>query len=360
MIKILHSELQSNIGGIEAFLLNLTRSMDMTNIHFDMVMRGNNSYLENELSKLGVTIYKVPSNPFQYSRFIKKLLKQNNYDFVHVHKNSAANILLPVLVKKYSNAKLIVHSHNTSPSGGTKAAIILHILNKDRLYRLSDYCFACSDTAAEWMFGNNYQEKNIKIIKNGIITQDYVYNPALRDEMRHQLGLEDKFVVGHVGAFREQKNHKFLLDMFAQLAIPNAELVLVGDGPLKGKIKTQAQKLGIVNRVKFLGSRNDVNKLLQAFDLFVMPSLWEGLGIAAIEAQTSGLNTIVSDNFPAEIKITNQVRILPLKKSVWVNEIETMSKNKPEHFNVISEIQSAGYDMVKSAKKVRKIYESKN
>lgn len=356
MIKVLHSELQSNIGGIESFLLNLTKSMDMTNIHFDMLMRGNNPYLENELKGFGVTIYKVPTNPLQYSKFIKKLLKENNYDFVHVHKNSAANILLPVMVKKYSHAKLIVHSHNTSPSSGSKITIVLHKFNRKKLCQLSDFCFACSDTAAEWMFGKDYQNKDVKIIKNGIIAQDYVYNPEVRIKMREQLGLTGKFVIGHVGAFREQKNHKFLLEVFSKLDDPDAELVLVGDGPLRGEVKAQAKKLGIINRIKFLGSRNDVNRLLQAFDVFVMPSLWEGLSIATIEAQASDLPLLLSDQVSKLTKITTNVEFIPLNdEAQWVNSIKSV-QNIINRKNNLDEIIKNGYDMQSSSNMLMDFY----
>lgn len=357
MIKVLHSELQANIGGIESFLLNLTKSIDMTNIHFDMLMRGNNQFLEDELKKLGVTIYKVPTNPIQYYRFVKDLLKTNNYNFVHVHKNSAANIVLPLMVKKYTNSKLIVHSHNTNPSGGSKSAVILHKLNRNKLIELSDYRLACSDTAAEWMYGKDYKDKQVKIIKNGIIAKNYLYDPKVRKMMRKQLELEGKFVIGHVGAFREQKNHKFLIDIFSKINIPNAELVLVGDGPLKGKIEDQVKSLKIENKVKFLGSRNDVNNILQAFDIFVMPSLWEGLGIAAIEAQASGLPTLVSPNFPKETKISDLIAYLSLNQpEKWIDYIQNWFDTCHVRKSSLQEINNSGYDMQLSSQIIREIY----
>lgn len=357
MIRVLHSELQSNIGGIESFLLNLTKVIDKTNINFDILMKGNNPFLEKEFKKLGVKIYKVPSNLAQYIRFVKYLLKKNNYNFVYIHKNSAANILLPILVKKYSTAKLIVHSHNTNPSGGSKIAVILHKINRNKLYKLSDYRFACSNLAAKWMFGKDYHNKNVKIIKNGIITQNYVYNPKIRAEIREQLGLKNKFVIGHVGAFREQKNHKFLINVFSKLNISNARLVLVGDGPLKSKIEEQAKELGLSNKIKFLGSRNDVNILLQAFDIFAMPSLWEGLSIAVIEAQASGLNVIASDHLSSESKITDNIKFLPLEESLWVNEIKSVKEVKNTRVDESLKIKYAGYDMSSSAKIIQNILE---
>ncbi|KAA8812056.1 glycosyltransferase [Lactobacillus crispatus] len=359
MIKVLHSELQSNIGGIESFLLNLTKSMDMTNIHFDMLMKGNNPYLENELKGLGVTIYKVPADPLQYSKFVKKLLKENNYDFVYVHKNSAANILLPVMVKKYSHAKLIVHSHNTSPSGGSKIAIVLHKFNRKKLCQLSDYRFACSDTAAEWMFGKDYQSKNVKIIKNGIITQDYVYNPEVRVKTREQLGLKGKFVIGHVGAFREQKNHKFLLKIFSKLDDPNAVLILIGDGVLKPEIQKSVQNMGLADRVLFLGTRHDIANLLQACDVFVMPSLWEGLSVAAIEAQASGLETLLSANVSKEVKVTNLVKFINLSDiNEWETNLRNIAQSSVVRKNVGRKIEVAGFDMKNSAQFLKKIFES--
>lgn len=359
MIRVLHSELQSNIGGIEAFLLNLTKTIDKTNLQFDFFMRGNNPYLENTLKNYGANIYKVPSGMSNYYKFVKSILVKNNYDFVHVHKNSAANIVLPLMVKKYTNAKLIVHSHNTSPSGGSKIAIMLHKINRTKLMQLSDYRFACSDTAAEWMFGHNYKDEQVKIIKNGIIVKDYVYNPEIRNKVRTEMGLEDKFVIGHVGAFREQKNHKFLLKLFSQLNIPNAELVLVGEGPLKNEMKNYAKELGIQDKVLFLGSRNDVSQLLQAFDIFAMPSLWEGLSVATIEAQASGLPTLVSKNVSSNTKITNQLIFVPLQSEVWVKKIREIKKNNQDRPNNSEIINKAGYDMQVSSQIIRNMYMGK-
>lgn len=359
MIRVLHSELQSNIGGIEAFLLNLTKTIDKTNLQFDFLMRGNNPYLENTLKNYGANIYKVPSGITNYYNFVKNILIKNNYDFVHVHKNSAANIILPLMVKKYTNAKLIIHSHNTSPSGGSQIAILLHKINRNRLVKLSNYRLACSDTAAEWMFGNDYKRKNVYIIKNGITVKDYVYNPKIRKEIRTKLNLKDKFVIGHVGAFRKQKNHEFLVDMFSKLEIPNAVLMLIGDGDLKPEIQKKVQRMGLTDRVIFLGIRRDVANLLQACDAFVMPSLWEGLSVAAIEAQASGLNTLLSANVSREVKVTHLVKFINLTNmNEWQTKLREIAERPIIRENVEKEIQIAGFDMNNSAQFLRKIYES--
>ena len=176
------------------------------------------------------------------------------------------------------------------------------------------------------------------------------------NKVRTDLGLTNKFVIGHVGAFREQKNHKFLLDIFSKLNIPNAELMLMGDGDLKTEMVQRAKSLGISNRVLFMGSRNDVADLLQACDVFVMPSLWEGLGIAAIEAQASGLPTLVSNNFPQETQVTNLCKFLSLNTSEeWTKQI-TIAKNVHIRENIYDQIKKSGYDMTMSAKKLRDFY----
>ncbi|GAA3632612.1 glycosyltransferase family 1 protein [Lactobacillus hamsteri] len=359
MIRVLHSELQSNIGGIESFLLNLTKTIDKTNLQFDFLMRGNNSYLETMLKNYGANIYKVPVNVTNYYKFLKDVLIRNHYDFVHVHKNSAANIVLPLMVKKYTNAKLIIHSHNTNPSGGSRIAVLLHKINRNRLIKLSDYRLACSDTAAEWMFGNDYKTKNVYIIKNGIIAKNYVYNPKIRKEIRSKLNIAGKFVIGHVGAFRKQKNHEFLIDLFSKLDIPNAALMLIGDGDLKPGIRKKVQSMGLNKKVIFLGVRYDVADLLQACDVFVMPSLWEGLSVAAIEAQASGLETLLSSSVSKEVGITDLVKFIDLTDmDEWKDELKEIAQSTIVRKNVEKEIQIAGFDMNNSAQFIKKIYES--
>lgn len=356
MLRVLHSELQSNIGGIESFLLNLSRCINMRNIQFDILMNGQNHYLERELSSLGVKVHHVPSGIINYFKYVKRLLKESNYDFVHIHKNSAANPVLSYIVKKYTDAKLIIHSHNTKPNNGSSLGIILHNLNKNKLNKLSDYNLACSNTAAKWMF--NKSCKNVHIVKNGISVQNYMFDLNVRRKYRKELNLNDMFVITNVGAFRKQKNHEFLLDLFAQLNIPNKKLMLVGDGKLKKTLEDRAKNLGIQDKVLFLGSRNDIANLLQASDLFVMPSLWEGLSIAAIEAQTNGLKVLVSTELPKDCKITSNVEFLSLdNKNSWIKEIEKMVNTKVNRKNVAEDIQKAGYDMQVTAEQLERIYE---
>ena len=359
MINVLHSELENNIGGIETFLINLTKSINDKDIHFDFLMRGSNSYIEKEILSTGATIYKVPNNLLKYYFFIKKLLLKKQYDYVHVHKNSSANILLPMMVKKYSNARLIVHSHNTNPSNGSKFVIFLHNFNKKYLIRLSDYRFACSDKAAIWMFGNNYKALDVNIIKNGIIARNYDFNSKIRTKIREYLDIKNDFVIGNIGAFRKQKNHQFLIKMFSKLSIPNKKLVLVGVGPLEEQIKPQVKELGIQNKVLFLGKREDVPDLLQAFDVFVMPSLWEGLSVSAIEAQASGLPLLLSDKVSKLTRLSNDVKFLPLDDlAAWDNSLIKINDNFIRR-STLKTIISQGYDITNSARILTNFYKVK-
>ncbi|WP_457801171.1 glycosyltransferase [Limosilactobacillus reuteri] len=351
MIKILHSEFQSNIGGIETFILNLSRYKD-DNMKFDVLMRGNNPLYEKKLKNLGVTIYKVPEHIVDYILFIKRLLK-NNYDFVHLHKNSAANIILPWLVKKYSNSNLIIHSHNTLPSSGSGALKILHYINRNYLYRMADYHFSCSDLATKWMYGNKKQD--IYMMKNGIIVNDFKFNREIRQRIRRKLKLNAEFVIANVGAFRKQKNQKFLLDVIGKLD-NNFKLLFIGNGPLFKELKDETIKRNLTDKVVFLGNRDDVNVLLQAVDLIAMPSLWEGLPISAIEAQTSGLPVLLSDRITRLVKITKNVKFLSLENvELWTNNI----KNSEDRFlreDQSKVIESKGYSMEKNARNLMKFY----
>lgn len=356
LIKVLHSELQDSIGGIESFLYNLLQCVDRNQVQFDFLMRGENEQFEKKLTDLGANIYKVPSNYIEYITKVKRILREQDYDIVHIHKNSAANIILPKIVKSTSKAKLIVHSHNTSPSSGSKLLLLLHKMNRNKLYNLADYYFACSDLAAEWMFGKEYKYKNVKIVKNGIIVQNFAYNPNIRIAMRKKMGIENDFVIGHVGAFRKQKNQEYLLEILSKLPLKNTKLFFVGQGDFLEYVKEKSTKYHEDDRVRFLGSRSDISNLLQAFDVFVMPSLWEGLSVAAIEAQASGLPVLLSDKVSKKSKITKNVSFYSLDNlDSWIKAIIDIDKNFVRR-DVIKEIREAGYDMQDTATMITDFY----
>lgn len=314
-IKVLHLELDENMGGIESFLYNLYEQIDRKKIQFDFVTRAENPAKGNELKKLGANIYKVSSlsHPFRYMRDLENIIKNGNYDVVHIHKNSCANILPFFVTNKFKNLKVCVHSHNTQPSKGSIAKI-LHILNRRFVWNSSIKHFACSEVAGKWLYGD---EKDFIVLKNGIKTDNYLFNENMRSLKREELGIaNDTILIGNVGRFTEQKNHKRLLDIFylLQKKEPNSALILIGDGELKDVNIEHSKKIGLKN-VNFLGVRNDIPGLMMAMDVFVMPSLYEGLPIVAVEAQTTGLTVFVSDTISNEVKITKNVIQFSLQDS---------------------------------------------
>ena len=359
-IRVLHSELNGELGGIESFLYNVYRFIDKEKFSFDFLTTSNDPAYGETLKKMGAKIYQVPKHYDidAYFKAIRRILKEEKYDIVHVHKNSAIDILLLIVLKRFPNIKVIVHSHNTYPSVGGKFDI-LHYFNRCFLYKLADCHLACSDNAGKWMYGKG----SFEVIKNGIDTKAFKYNTASRDDVRCNFRIgKNSFVVGHVGRFTEQKNHSKLIDIFLNIKKTHEDsyLLLIGCGELENVIKDKVQDLGLNNSVFFCGAQHDVNKYLCAMDAFVFPSIWEGLGIVAIEAQASGLNTYLSKEIPKEVEITDAVTWFDIKDDpVDISKqirIEKITKNVRLARNI--EVVNRDYDMAKSAKRLQQIYES--
>lgn len=348
-IKVLHLELSENMGGIESFLYNLYREIDRDKIQFDFVTRSDKPAMESELRELGAKIYHV--SPYRkvvsYMRELDAILRKG-YDVIHIHKNSAA-IILPFLVaRRHKGLKVFVHSHNTSPSQG-RITRVLHFLNKPILWKLSDEHFACSKLAGEWLYG---QDKDFRIIQNGIVTKKYLFDSHKRERERKELNLpDDSFVVGNIGRFAQQKNHIRLIDIFEQIYNKNnnSYLLLVGDGELKTKIENYCNesKKQMSAHVRFLGQRQDVAELLMAMDCFIMPSLYEGLPIAAIEAQASGLPVYLADTISKETEITDAVQWFSLDELDIdiANRVEMVPDLEGQRIIRNREVYDAGFDI---------------
>lgn len=356
MITVLHSELQGDIGGIESFLLNLSRCVNQKEVHFDFLIKGENKKLEQRLLKLGCNVYKVPDNNLiKYVLFICRILKKNNYNYVHIHKNSAINIVLPILTKFLSNAKIIIHSHNTDPSNSPIFLKILHYINRPILNYIADYRFACSNEAQNWLFGRK-KLVDVTIVHNGIILDDYIFNIIERAKIRKELGLANKTVLGNVGGFRKQKNQIFMINILKLINDNSVVLLLVGTGKDLPIVEDYVKKSKLANNVFFFKERSDVNNILSAMDIFLMPSLWEGLPVASVEAQASGLPLLLSDNISKEVKLTNKVYFLSLDNlKRWVEKIHYLSKKKREDAD-INKIIEAGYDMKNTGLKITEFY----
>lgn len=356
-IRILHFELDSNPGGIETFLLNLYEQIDRERFQFDFVTRSVHPANKEVFEKLGGHVFYVTTykKPFRYMRDIQKILEKK-YDIIHIHKNSAANILPAIAAKKYSDSVVIVHSHNTRPS--VDGAYLLHKLNRARLYHLADVHLACSDAAGRWLYGTH----EYKVISNGIEMQKFCFRKDVRDRYRKDLKIDTKdFVIIHVGRFTEQKNHRKLLDIFKCITYmeKNCRLILVGTGPTQNEIKEYAQKLGMGKRTLFLNNRDDVNYLLMAADCFVMPSLYEGLPFAAIEAQATGIPVYLADTISQETSVSDGVQWFSLEDSD--REIANLIRIKkvPEQVRIEKNkiLQGSPYNIKVSVEQMQKVYD---
>lgn len=254
-IRVLHFELDSVRGGIESFLYNLYSQTDKEKFQFEFVTSAHTAALENEFVQMGAIIHHISSysNIFKYVSDIKKILSQD-YDVVHIHKNSAANIIPIILCKRCKVKNIIVHSHNTLPSKG-KITSVLHKINKSYVNNNISGRFACSKEAGEWMFGSN----KFKVLSNGILTKQFLFSESVRKDKRKELNISrDCFVIGHVGRFTEQKNHKLLLEIFGEILKHNnsAKLLLIGKGELEEYIHNLCIKKNMQKSVMFLGARD--------------------------------------------------------------------------------------------------------
>lgn len=348
-IRILHVLGRLDRGGAEAMVMNLYRQVDRNRVQFDFVLHTEDecAYSE-EVRSFGGRIFSVPAysprSAAGYKRAWKELLsKHPEWKILHSHVRSTASLYLPIAHKL--GIKTIIHSHNTA-SGSGVSAFVKTMLQYPLRYQ-ADFLFACSEAAGKWLYGETACKSNrFYLLKNAIDTKRFAFRPEIREAKRKELGIsEQTFVIGHVGRFEEQKNHRFLMEIYealqkkieaqdregaqdteaAKKEAKKAEctLLLIGEGKLEAPIRELAKQKNLTN-IRFLGSRADVNELLSAMDVFVFPSLFEGLPVTLIEAQAAGLPVIASDTITAEAVLTPLVQLLSLEQStdVWAEQIE--------------------------------------
>lgn len=357
MIRVLQVVTNMDRGGLESMLMNYYRHIDREKIQFDfLVHRQERAAFDDEIEALGGRIYRLPRLVPWSKSYLSALNRffdeHTGYKVVHVHQDCLSSVILKA-AKQYDIPVRIAHSHNANQDKNLKYPIKLWY--KRSIPEYATNLFACGKDAGDWMFGGaSYQ-----IINNAIDVAAYTYDPTKRQEMRRQLDLTDELVVGHVGRFNPQKNHPFLLDIFTSLLKkePDAVLLLVGGGEGMPKIQAKAQELGIAERVRFLGVRSDVADLMQAMDVFVFPSLYEGLPVTMVEAQASGLPCIISDKVPPGCILTEGlVNIMPLSASpeAWAEKILTMRAvpRTDRH----EEIAAHGFDITTEAVKLQEFY----
>lgn len=356
MIRVLHYVGKMNRGGMETFIMNLYRGVDRRMIQFDFaVHESGKGDFDEEIERLGGRIYRFPhmrENPIRYRRVWRDFwhTHKNEYKAFHVHTNSLANCIALEEAQKACVEIRIIHAHSSYANKGKLQRLnnYLHRRNQKRLSTLSTNLFACSDKAAEWMFGRaNVEKGRIKFINNGVKLDEFSFSEQMRIQGRREFNIQDDtLVIGHIASFLPVKNHCFLVEVAREMkgVTENFVFFLVGDGPLKNYILTKVRENNLEKNFVFTGVRSDVNRLLSAFDVVVLPSLYEGMPVSMIEAQANGVSIVLSDTITKEVKLNNNVRFAPINSGakIWANYILDSSKN---HCSDTVRIKEAGFDI---------------
>lgn len=353
--RILHIVPNMHMGGLETFIMNVYRNINRDKIQFDFLehYREESAY-DKEISALGGKIYhftlRNDNNIVKYIVDLWKFFKEHQeYQVIHCHMESIGALIF-FIAKLHGIKVRIGHAHTNSTNKDFKG-YIKKIISKPFKYTTT-LNLACSDEAGKYLFKN----KDYIVIPNAIEFKRFKYDEKARKKIRKELGIDDSFVIGHVGRMDEGKNQLFLIDVFNEYLKLNsqAKLVLVGEGEYYNEIINKINQLGINDQVIFTGVRQDINKIYSAFDLFCFPSLYEGLGIVLIEAQVNGLTCLVSDTVPLLTKITDEIKYLSLNnKEKWVREISECEK-KERIVTYNKELDN--YNVHKLIEKIEEIY----
>lgn len=362
-VRILHWGLHDNIGGVETFVMNVYRQLDKSQIQFDFLIDYDaNIAFEDEIIAMGGRIYRVlypkRQSIVKHYYYLYRFFKEHatEYKGLHMHLNFKNFIAPLIYAKRFKIPIRIAHSHNAGN---------MHVVNTkhDWMYRqneikirkVSTHLLACSELAGNWMFHSN----SFEVVNNGIDTNTFRYDKMIRKQVRNELGIEHKKVIGFVGRLQYQKNPEFVVEIFHEIHKKDEEtvLILVGDGPDRNLLEKKVSDLGLRDSVIFLGVRQDIPRLLQSFDLFLLPSRFEGLGIVLIEAQATGLPCLTSKNVvPEEANVTDLLTYISLEElpEIWANIAL-------EQFDVLRENQTTkifeqNYDVAQTVEQLQNLY----
>lgn len=350
-------------GGTEAFLMNYYRHIDRSRIQFDFVFQGPDpGVYDDEITDYGGIIYHVPfkrSHPIRFDKQLKNIIKQGQYKIVHGHMD-AMNAWVMWTAKRSGVPVRISHSHSTDIQSSNFVKRFINNAVKKLISYFATDLWACSLKAGEWLYGKELAARGkVKIIHNAIDSQLFSFDPVLREKIRRSYGISDQaFVVGHIGRLSYMKNHQLLLQAFSDLCGKEKEtvLLLVGDGELRGDLEKQVKELNIEDKVIFVGNQRNSYEFYNAMDIFVFPSLFEGLGITFLEAQVNGLFCICSYGVTKEGCISS-VKYLGLDDpaELWSDTIRA-NKGRGRSNNIPALIEK-GYDINNEAKKLTEQYE---
>lgn len=363
MVTVLNIIASMNQGGAENFIMNVYRNIDRNKFQFDFCMaKEEHGFFDNEIQQLGGKIFRLsPITKVGLRKFRKqfdKILEENAYDVIHCHMSAWCWIFLSVARKR--NVKIrIAHSHISQVTIKNYKGIVNNLM---ALYvrmthgRYANVLLACSKEAATWLYG---KKKQVIIVKNGINAEKFLYDKETRCRIRAELGVaSDEILIGHVGRFTPQKNHGFLIEIFRKYHTSNekSRLLLIGSGGLQNKIRQKVREYALESAVIFAGNLENVSDYMSAMDLFLFPSLYEGMPVVLVEAQCSGLKCIISDTVPEEAGITEQVircnnHFSPER---WAEMIERLIVY--ERKSCIEQIRKSGYDIQSTVKVLEGIY----
>ncbi|MDO5555312.1 MAG: glycosyltransferase family 1 protein [Clostridia bacterium] len=368
MIRVLQIVNSMDRGGIQTTLMNIFRNIDRTKVVLDFLLQTDkNCDYNKEILALGGRIYSITprrKNLLRHKKDIEKFFNEHSeYNIVHMHVSSLTYIMPLKIAKKYKIPVRIIHSRNSKQGGSKKSKIVhylIHRINKLFIKNIATDYFSCSDLAGKWLYSNKILNSNkYKIINNGIDSEKFVFSESKRKQMREQLKCDNKICIVNVGRFHKQKNHIFLIKVFQEIYKQdhNSMLYLIGEGSLRQELENEIKWLKMQDNIILLGKQKNVNDFLQAMDIFVMPSLYEGLPGSVIEAQGSGLPCLLSDTITKNVAITKLVNYMSLnsKPIEWANTINLLLKNIKRR-NTREELIKSNFDIRDVAKEIEKFY----
>ena len=346
-LRVLQVVTKMERGGLETFIMNMYRNIDRLRIQFDFLYHRNGCFAyDNEIKELGGRIYHVPQcNPFsfRYIKMVNNFFLQHPYQVVHSHIDCMSALPLAA-AKRHGVAVRIAHSHSSRQDKDFKYP--LKLICKRFIRREATDLFACGVDAGRWMFNTD----DFIVVNNAIDVDTYEFDYNRRICMRRELGISgDTLVVGHVGRFAPAKNHEFILDVFSEVVrlCSDSILILAGDGDLRLEMEHKAEVLGIADNVLFLGVRPDVPSLMQAMDVFLMPSVYEGLPLVLVEAQAAGLPCLISNSIPCDCNFKGSVlarKSLAESPSSWAAALVSMRVKDARRATGVTVVREAGFD----------------
>lgn len=367
-VKVLHL-VPPGFGGIDAYVFNHYRHMDREKFRFDFLTRNQELEHAEQYADLDYKVYLLPATAAEdrdaFVRCIRGVLSKG-YDVLHLHTPFWTGFLIEELARETNIKRVVVHAHGMSVEGDSEQERLERLNRHNELKKafrpeLATDFWACSHSAAEWLFGEQIPRKKIRIMKNAIDTERFRFSPQKRKELRQELGIEENtLVLGTVGRLTHIKNQAFLINLLSEFRKkhPDTKLIMAGDGELREELESQIAGKGLEKDALLLGWRTNVEDYLQTMDVFLLPSRFEGLGIAAVEAAASGLPCLVSDQVPEDAAVTEHVRHIPLELSAWTAALVEAAQLRVDRQDGAEAVRAAGYDIRQQAKVLEALYES--